>query len=600
MIKTCNILAEGVDGQRQVEIFRPGTSKSEMVKTASPYLPQIQAYVDRLRPRPGSVYSLVNAIGSYEFWSSNINGDANPETYTAKYYPGGPKVYPQLINTGEVWGYETFHNAHPFTHHVNKDPAKALGVVELSVWNREMHRVELVVRLDRDKCHGPAAQRVLSKIDNGQLPDVSMGEKVPFDLCSVCTDWEMYDEALATFDPKMHRHPGIAALVWHKLREPIRGLSVKTDHYCSHLMKGMNRIMPDGRKTFAWNHWMRFFDISFVFIGAEKTAKMMSKLASPTAPTIFLAPPSGWPEFDNALEEVLTKTASVKVSAVKMAKDKRAAIEKRMPSDFEDTAVPLIERAEQDLPNDVLDCMGGAPFEDALSTPTMMGITLRPREFQRIVLVRVGRPELADELDRRGSVFGPVSDTRSPGEMSPGNISETLEKILRPFVEGRSCFGPVLRRRMIKITISGAPPVGPELEPENSPLLDKVSAAYNGYRDQVVEKVASLSSRLESFPDLVEKVAGLDVEDLFAGRTKTAGTDPRLLLGAIPATYLLSALARHKSKSDFRRGRETGTIVELLGEHPHLAASLVGVAALKASGSNLPDKVLAAALKAVG
>src|SRR6185295_11826397 len=38
--------------------------------------------------------------------------------------------------------------------------------------------------------------------------------------------------------------------------------------------------LPDGRKVAVRNDTPRFFDISFVFIGADKTAKVLAKLAS--------------------------------------------------------------------------------------------------------------------------------------------------------------------------------------------------------------------------------------------------------------------------------------------------------------------------------
>ena len=42
----------------------------------------------------------------------------------------------------------------------------------------------------------------------------------------------------------------------------------------------MGRILDDGRRIGVINTYPRFFDISFVFIGADKTAKVMMKLGS--------------------------------------------------------------------------------------------------------------------------------------------------------------------------------------------------------------------------------------------------------------------------------------------------------------------------------
>ena len=137
-----------------------------MDKVASPFLPEIRTYIDGLKPNPNSIYALVNALGAYEYWSSNINGDAFEEEF--------------LIHRGPVYGYETFKvYAKPFMHHANKDPARAFGEVELAAYNTNMHRVELVVRIDRDRAEAVGAQRVVDKIDQGMLPDTAWARRSP-------------------------------------------------------------------------------------------------------------------------------------------------------------------------------------------------------------------------------------------------------------------------------------------------------------------------------------------------------------------------------------------------------------------------------------
>jgi len=587
MIKLCEYSAVNPRGEQVVDLFDPH-DRNHMLKTASPYLPQIQEYIAALKPRSNSIYTLVNAIGSYDLWSSNINGDATPERYNA-----GHTTYDQLVHKGPFWGYETFLGAHPFTHHKNKDPRGALGAVELSVWNPVMSRVELVVRLDREKCVTPAAIRVVGRIDKDELPDVSMGMKVPFDLCSVCTDWSLYNHALSTYDPLRHRHPGIAALIYHKTIQTIRGLSVKQHEYCEHAMHRMNHVLANGHKIFVWNHWPRFFDISFVFIGAEKQAKMMAKLAD--GRRVFFIGLST----ENARRAGYRDDGMAKVASIKSAAEKRAEKDKDVPPQFESKAVPILEQHEPSLPKDVLDQMAGTPLRKALSTPTMMGITLKPHEFQRITLIRLGQGGLADELDQSGSVFSPSDRVDRDVPMDRSDISGILAKILAPYIEGRSAFGPVLRRRMIKITVGDGESLGSgERRKEKTPLLDKVAAAYNGYREHVIEKIAELAGALPNYPAATAAVIGAEVEDLFLERTKVAASDPAILLGAIPATYLLSALARSKTRSDVMKGENPGILMDLLGSHPHLAATAIGMVALKASGSKLPDKILGAAFSA--
>jgi hypothetical protein len=600
LVKLCHFPAVDDHGNRLVEMFYHPDQlhHSHMDKIASPFLPEIREYLDRLTPDPNCIYSLVNALGSFEYWSSNINGDAFEEE--------------MLIHRGPVWGYETFlYYARPFMHHANKGPnARAFGSVELSAWNPNMHRVELVVKLDRRLAEQVGAHKVIDRIDHGELPDTSMGCKVPFDLCSITTDWDLYRQALRRFDPKKHRHPGMAVLEFHKRVQTIRGLSVTRDDYSEYLKFRMNQILPDGRKICAFNPYPRFFDISYVFIGADKTSKMMAKLAEDWRNSYSITVPANYGEHKQpatykGFEKAASSDPFETTRALLRSFKKRASQRKRaeiikdvVPSQFMGKAVPVLERSEPDLPRETLDRMSECSLPESLSTPTMLGMTLKPREFQRIVICRMGRKDLADELDDRGKVFGPVDEVDRSTPLSESSISPLIAKLLRNAIEDRSVFGPVLQRRMIRITITGIPKSEPEPEEAKDELLDKVSAAYNGYREQVIEKIADLSKQLWNYPDLHAAIMGTDVEDIFVGGKEklAAGINPKLLIGAIPATYLLSALAKRKVRREYMRGGQPGMLTEMLAEHPHLAASAVGLAALKASGSDLPGKILKGAI----
>lgn len=193
------------------------------------------------------IYVLVSALGASEYWSSNVNGDAFPIASLINSPSGwNDKSVEEMRKIGKDWpyGYPTFMNAYPYKHHQNKNPSRAFGNVVLSIWNPKMFRVELVVFLDKEKCKEFGAEDVYQRIENGEFPDVSMGTKVPYDICSICG---------------------------HK--------SKTTRDYCFHAKYEMNKIYPDGRKVCVINDYPRFFDISFVFIGADKSAKMLAKLA---------------------------------------------------------------------------------------------------------------------------------------------------------------------------------------------------------------------------------------------------------------------------------------------------------------------------------
>lgn len=552
-----------------------------------------KGWVNDLQIEEDTSYT-VNGVSAH---NSNINGDGFEEEH--------------LIHRGPIWGYETFlHYAKVFAHHSNKGPnARVFGTVELSAWNPRMHRIELVVKLDRRMADKANAHSVFDKIDHGELPAVSMGTKVPYDMCAITSDWDLYRKALATFNPKKHRHPGIAALIYHKTIAKIKGLSITRDDYSDYAKFRMNEILPDGRKVCVFNPFPRFFDISFVFIGAEKQSKMMAKLATDTGNRSYVIPSNYVAEQYNVIDpweqpdvqKEVEKAASIdgarkllREFKKKASQQKRAEIIKDVvPSQFGGKAVPVLENSEPDLPKEMLNQMADRPLSESISTPTMMGITLKPKEFQHIIVCRLRGPAQADELEREHKIFRPVDEVDKSTDMEASHISGMLARLLKNVLEDRGVLGPVLKRRMLHITIHGAPKNKDEpLEQLEDKLLDKISAAYNGYREQVIEKIAELIPELHRFPDIQAQIFGVGLEDIFVGEKLAAGMNPKLLLGAIPATYLLSALARRKVRRDVQHGKTPGMLIDLLAEHPHLAATGVGLAALKAGGSALPNQLL--------
>ena len=613
IIKVCQFQAHQPSGERLIQVFQPGDMEKAasffgMGKTAAPLLPSVRDLLERLKPSPNKIYLLVNALGASEYWSSNINGDAFPEA--------------ALIHRGPVYGYETFQTAGVYHHHMNKDQAKSLGNVLLSVWHDHMKRVELVIEFDRDRAARFGAISVCDKIEQGIFPDCSMGCKVPYDNCNVCTDWPRYEAAKATFDPARHKSPGDAVLEVHK-KNPIRGVSITRTDYCQHLRTQLNKILADGRKVCAVNDYPRFFDISFVFIGADKTAKVMAKLASvgtgEVVPSWRVAEDEGYlPDVEGQMEKAasssfsppaikeagavrlpdgsgfFTATVPTKkspghlVSRAKVAQIKAGEIEKDItPSQFGGKAIP----ARPDLPNDVLDRLGSSDMSEALSTPAMMGMLLKPREFQRITIIHMGNKPLADELDRHNMIFGPTDDVESPGEMGSDRMSEMLKKLLLPFMEDKSFLEPVAKRRMVKIIIMGGsrgPEEGEKIASSDRFLL-KISAAYNGYLQQLAQCLRDIPDVINSDTELWNKVHGQGLGD---GFYKTAA-EVAPVLGAVGAAEILSALAEHSRKESDRKGDQVGLLTDLIAEHPHILAALAGLGMLHSQGSSLPANLVA-------
>jgi len=206
--------------------------------------------MSKLRPRPEGVYVLLNALGAYEYWGVNRNGDAFPEWSLKGEAPSD--TVQKIISTkvkSDVqtpippvgsYGHETFvSNAHVFYLHDNKDPNKSIGDVIASAYNDKMHRVELIVFV-----YEARAPDTVRELRDGEAVPWSMGSRLPYDTCSLC------------FNCAKNR-----------------------GQYCDHLKFQMNQVLPDGRKVFAYNWFPKFFDISRVRVPADKSAWTIRKIA---------------------------------------------------------------------------------------------------------------------------------------------------------------------------------------------------------------------------------------------------------------------------------------------------------------------------------
>lgn len=196
--------------------------EDSLIKTASNDIQNKWASLDK---DPNKAYLHVIAMTDSTKYGPNNNGDFFYGEDLKKYHP-------TFVET-----------AHVFLHHVNKDPKKSLGKPIYSFYNENMHRVELILALDKDK---PLAAKTIASIKAGKDIYVSMGVKVSHDICSIC------------------------------------GNKAKTrKEYCTHLRYNMKKILQDGRQVYAINPApLKFFDISVVSKPADKVAWALEKAAS--------------------------------------------------------------------------------------------------------------------------------------------------------------------------------------------------------------------------------------------------------------------------------------------------------------------------------
>lgn len=487
-------------------------------KTASELLPEVARFIDRLRPRVDVQYVLVNALGAGEYYGSNANADHFPEAalvHAPDPWTGTPEV-DRVRAASWPYGYPTFYGAKVFLHHRNTKDHPHYGGIELAAWNPRMKRVELVLAIEKALCERHGGVAFWDRVRAGSSFDVSMGSRVPFDTCALHLDWKRYRAAQAMFDPaKGHRTPADAVLAEHK-RDPIPGVAVTRKEYCDEMRTRPNAVLPDGRKVFVYNDYPKFFDISGVFVGADRTAKDLLKIAA-VAPVR-----RGWaPGADLSTPVEGEKTAAAGKSA---SQSKRSEIVKGISAGEAARIVPGLARRDRDLSDRALHAIARSP-EVGLTTAGGLGIVLRPREFQRVMMVSIGLPLEAAALDRAGSTFHRCPDCGADPlfpRMDPGLFSPLLARLLAPEAADRSMLGPSIERRVV--VLSGAPPTPPKkaLPPaklasaELSGLLEKIAAAYAGYRARLPDVVAHAPFLMERVGvSELSKVACLEFTELF-------------------------------------------------------------------------------------
>ena len=524
---------------------------------------QIRRYVEKLsrKDRQLHCYTLVNALSAGEFYSSNINAD----------WFG----WDQLSHEGPDYGYRTFEiDAHLFQHHTNDDPKRALGLPVLSMLNHTMRRVEVIAEFLREKAYLEGAGSLIARIDRGEFVPFSMGCKVKYDICSIC-EHKCYHEFEPDKDGKLKDG---------KDGREFKRLDKEKGGYCEHLrpppelqhIYGPNKILPDGRKIFVRNPKPRFFDLSAVYIGAEKTAFGMAKIAGMAIDPQhgFIGTPyeakkkKFWPGQKLTAEEKrdansdasYTKEAAAKVEeekkvdanletifrSEKTAQQKLSELIKRVPAEsFSTHVLPSMEEEDTRNPlHGLLNLLQALPISHSLGHLAERGIVLRPPEFQRLILMKMGKEDFADELNERGQVFKPSDEFEDIGidVNCCGEIEECLKNAkeqLDDAVRNRSAFGRPFTLRL-SFHSRAEVPAGKKPLPTSSsvthPLLDKLGSAYNGYRRDVLMKLSQAEEVVQRDPRLREMFTGNGLSEIFM---KTASNTPIVSLDSMK--YLLGA-----------------------------------------------------------
>ena len=498
-------------------------------------------FISGLKAKQDKTYALVNALSAGEFYGSNRNGDYFPERSLREYH-----------KTFEVLG-------HVYKHHINKDPKKSFGKVIYAFYNPKMHRVELILELDNN-----SASDIIAKLNEGELPKVSMGCRVPYDVCSVC------------------------------------GNKAKNRaQYCEHLLTKMNKILPDGRKVYALNLQPKFFDLSIVTIPADRTAGVLKVIdlnsLEKNAEALDYVNYFAY----NNLEKVasLDQTASIKKHV-----DGQVEVADKNP-------VKLLKYIKTRIREDKLDKLASYSLSETLSTFLGLRILPTPEDFQKLALYSLGKHDLANELEKNGQVFElPENiEAKVPDDLSLNHfnykiaellgediplLSLTKQTILTKALIKEAEFTPQVPQTepslLSKLFFSQTPE--PAQTPHKNPIvpLGIIGTLYAGYL-KVFNKpsVNQFKSFMQKNPWLLPMIVGAGTAGSLwlqnesfnktaAGNFGAVDKFVRNSFLTLPISYLYAGKAQNKTQS----GIPISESENFVRKHPALTgivASMIGV-----------------------
>lgn len=150
-----------------------GHDRHEFIKRAGASSNVFLPYLDSIKVAADEEPVHLIALGAYEAYGPNRNGDGFKEAACKRYHDTFVKF------------------ARAYRNHKNRDPQLSYGLVKLSAYNPAMRRVELLLSLNKDKVaaernSGLVADRELEKLARNEDLAWSMACKVSHDICSYC------------------------------------------------------------------------------------------------------------------------------------------------------------------------------------------------------------------------------------------------------------------------------------------------------------------------------------------------------------------------------------------------------------------------------
>lgn len=409
-------------------------------------------------------------------------------------------------------------------HNCNSDPSVAFGDTPCMAWNSRMDRAEGIFRLDLEKAKQFGAHRHVMRMlgPSAKYPSLSMGAKVPYDVCSLCGN----------------KAPTV-------------------EDYCEHPKNpGMGNINPEtGELMCVFNPEPWFFDLSIVIIKAAVEALVLGPvLNAMKAAAHYREKESGITVVPSAVlaqDMYMADAGSRQKTSTASQTMKLSDIIKEIPVLASHVLHP-VRKKEPEISASGLASMGlgKTSMPGALSSLAGLGILLNPREFADMYSAYMpGSPTgFSASSFQAGFKRGDGSCYVSPEFVQLGPVST-----LAPLMPSRSMMTPFLLDRVwrnltekpvdfsFRVPHSIRSKLAPSItsfpsQPRNTPM----GVAYGTYVRQAIDGLAAVIEMAASLSSVASRMAFGSSWDRMAKMPQISGTADakrRLSLqaGLIPA-----------------------------------------------------------------
>lgn len=412
-----------------------------------------------LKPDKDHIGIHLVALGDFEHYGSNRNGDSFPKAACVRFH-------------------DTFvKNACPFRGHANKDKQKSLGHVKASAYNEPMGRIELFIHAHKEKA-APELERLEKE---GTIP-FSMACKVAYDRCNICNATRK---------------------------------SASDPNQCAHIRDHLGEVFEDGKVACTHNDEPTFFDISFVNRPADRIAwdlKKVAEFGSPSSVELarqygVILPPSLISISNTGLAKIAICKALAELELLNRSLDKKASLLPR-----ERYIRELRKAAMCKLSNEQVNELRNYEPRIVFSELARRGIVLDPESFFKYAfgtdygevaadmprILEDARNNLFDNLIKSGEYTGVCDNSYFDVDTDKrlGYITHSIKLgnyVLRNLVEPMSLVGDSVDRRVIESTLGGVVARPPELVSKEASSGRKAADMYAAYKLSALKAVMDMN-----------------------------------------------------------------------------------------------------------